>query len=97
MFQAWEAVLQATSWGSWAQFMASGMKVGSAPGYKVSNMHVELQARRHARPECIIQATSLQLSAGCACWAFCSGRVMAMRQSAPFRISLLSRSRLMPG
>ncbi len=21
MFQAWEAVLQATSWGSWAQFM----------------------------------------------------------------------------
>ena len=26
MFQAWEAVLQATSWGSWAQFMGSGMK-----------------------------------------------------------------------
>lgn len=38
MFQAWEAVLQATSWGSWAQFMASGAKVGSAPGYKVSNL-----------------------------------------------------------
>jgi hypothetical protein len=37
MFQAWEAVLQATSWGSWAQFMATGAKVGSAPGYKVSN------------------------------------------------------------
>ena len=37
MFQAWEAVLQATSWGSWAQFMAAGAKVGSAPGYKVSN------------------------------------------------------------
>ena len=36
MFQAWEAVLQATSWGSWAQFMTSGMKVGTAPGYKVS-------------------------------------------------------------
>ncbi|MGE0852341.1 MAG: hypothetical protein AB7O44_22410 [Hyphomicrobiaceae bacterium] len=38
MFQAWEAVLQATSWGSWAQFMASGGKIGSAPGYKVSNL-----------------------------------------------------------
>lgn len=38
MFQAWEAVLQATSWGSWMQFMASGAKVGSAPGYKVSNL-----------------------------------------------------------
>jgi hypothetical protein len=38
MFQAWEAVLQATSWGSWAQFMAAGAKVGSAPGYKVSNL-----------------------------------------------------------
>jgi hypothetical protein len=38
MFQAWEAVLQATDWGSWAGFMTSGMKVGSAPGYKVSNV-----------------------------------------------------------
>ena len=37
MFQAWEAVLQATDWGSWAGFMTSGMKVGTAPGYKVSN------------------------------------------------------------
>ena len=36
MFQAWEAVLQATDWGSWAGFMTSGMKVGTAPGYKVS-------------------------------------------------------------
>ena len=38
MFQAWEAVLQATSWGSWGSFMTSGMKVGSAPGYKVSGL-----------------------------------------------------------
>jgi hypothetical protein len=38
MFQAWEAVLQATDWGSWASFMASGAKIGSAPGYKVSNV-----------------------------------------------------------
>src|SRR5262245_8403039 len=37
-FQAWEAVLQATDWGSWASFMTSGMKIGSAPGYKVSNV-----------------------------------------------------------
>lgn len=38
MFQAWEAVLQATDWGSWASFMSSGAKVGTAPGYKVSNV-----------------------------------------------------------
>lgn len=38
MFQAWEAVLQATDWGSWASFMSSGAKVGVAPGYKVSNV-----------------------------------------------------------
>ena len=38
MFQAWEAVLQATDWGSWSSFMASGAKIGTAPGYKVSNV-----------------------------------------------------------
>jgi len=38
MFQAWEAVLQATDWGSWASFMTSSGKVGSAPGYKVSRV-----------------------------------------------------------
>jgi len=37
-FQAWEAVLQATDWGSWAQFMAGGQKIGTAPGYKVSKV-----------------------------------------------------------
>ncbi len=37
-FQAWEAVLQATDWGSWSTFMASGAKIGTAPGYKVSNV-----------------------------------------------------------
>jgi hypothetical protein len=37
-FQAWEAVLQATDWGSWAGFMAGGGKVPTAPGYKVSNV-----------------------------------------------------------
>jgi hypothetical protein len=38
MFQAWEAVLQATDWGSWASFMSSSGKVGVAPGYKVSRV-----------------------------------------------------------
>lgn len=38
MFQAWEAVLQATDWGSWASFMAGSGKIGTAPGYKVSNV-----------------------------------------------------------
>ena len=37
-FQAWEAVLQATGWGSWAAFMAGGGKVPTAPGYKVSGV-----------------------------------------------------------
>lgn len=37
-FQAWEAVLQATDWGSWAGFMSTGMKIGTAPGYKVSGV-----------------------------------------------------------
>ena len=37
-FQAWEAVLQATDWGSWSSFMASGAKIGTAPGYKVSKI-----------------------------------------------------------
>ena len=38
MFQAWEAVLQATDWGSWSSFMASGAKIGTAPGYRVSHV-----------------------------------------------------------
>jgi len=38
MFQAWEAVLQATDWGSWGSFMASSGKIGTAPGYKVSRV-----------------------------------------------------------
>ena len=34
-FQAWEAVLQGTDWGSWGNWMVSSQKVGVAPGYKV--------------------------------------------------------------
>lgn len=36
MFQAWEAVLQATDWGMWASWISTTQKVGTAPGYKVS-------------------------------------------------------------
>jgi hypothetical protein len=56
MFQAWEAVLQATSWGSWAGFMTSGMKVGTAPGYKVSNLKSSCSPGGLGQT-CIIQAT----------------------------------------
>ena len=37
-FQAWEAVLQATSWPMWSQWISSTQKIGTAPGYKVSNV-----------------------------------------------------------
>ena len=43
-FQAWEAVLQATDWGSWASWMAGGQKIGTAPGYKVSKVRVSCKA-----------------------------------------------------
>lgn len=56
MFQAWEAVLQATSWGSWAQFMGSGMKIGSAPGYRVSNMRTSCKPGGMLGMECVITA-----------------------------------------
>jgi hypothetical protein len=56
-FQAWEAVLQATSWGSWAQFMASGMKVGSAPGYRVSNLRTSCKPGGMMGTECVVTAS----------------------------------------
>jgi hypothetical protein len=56
MFQAWEAVLQATSWGSWMQFMGSGMKIGSAPGYRVSNMRTSCKPGGLLGTECVITA-----------------------------------------
>jgi len=55
-FQAWEAVLQATSWGSWAQFMASGAKVGSAPGYRVTNLRQSCKPGGMMGTECVITA-----------------------------------------
>ena len=38
MFQAYEAVLQATNWGMWSAWMATSQKVGVAPGYTVSKL-----------------------------------------------------------
>ena len=57
MFQAWEAVLQATSWGSWGGFMTSGMKVGSAPGYRVSNLRSNCKPGGMMGTECVVTAT----------------------------------------
>lgn len=56
MFQAWEAVLQATDWGSWSSFMAQGSKVGTAPGYKVSKVSSKCQAGGLGQT-CRMQAT----------------------------------------
>ena len=56
-FQAWEAVLQATDWGSWAGFMSTGMKIGTAPGYKVSNVLTRCGKGGMLGQQCTMQAT----------------------------------------
>ena len=55
-FQAWEAVLQATDWGSWSAFMTGGMKIGSAPGYQVSGLKERCQAGGGLGRSCKMQA-----------------------------------------
>lgn len=55
-FQAWEAVLQATDWGSWGSWMASSQTVGVAPGYKVSNVKSRCKAGGGLGRECVVQA-----------------------------------------
>lgn len=55
-FQAWEAVLQGTDWGSWANWMATSQKVGTAPGYKVSNVKSKCAAGGFMGRECVMQA-----------------------------------------
>jgi hypothetical protein len=55
-FQAWEAVLQATSWGSWANWMATSKTVGTAPGYKVSNLRSRCGAGGFLGRECTVGA-----------------------------------------
>jgi len=37
-FQAYEAMLQGTDLGMWATWMATGAKVGDAPGYTVAGL-----------------------------------------------------------
>jgi hypothetical protein len=53
--QAYEAVLQATDWGMWSVWMAQGMKYGSAPGYKVSNVKARCK-KGGLGSECVVQA-----------------------------------------
>jgi hypothetical protein len=55
-FQAWEAVLQGTDWGSWANWMATSQKVGTAPGYKVTNVKSKCAAGGMLGRECVMQA-----------------------------------------
>lgn len=55
-FQAWEAVLQGTDWGSWATWMASSQTVGTAPGYKVTNVKSRCSAGGFLGRECVVGA-----------------------------------------
>jgi hypothetical protein len=56
-FQAYEAVLQATSWPMWSSWMASGAKVGVAPGYAVTNYRKKCGAGGTLGYSCRVQAT----------------------------------------
>jgi len=42
-FQAYEAILQATDWGMWANWMVTSQKIGQAPGYTVSRVRFKCQ------------------------------------------------------
>ncbi|MGB3720969.1 MAG: hypothetical protein DIU63_03415 [Proteobacteria bacterium] len=55
-FQAYEAILQATDWGSWAAWMASSQKIGEAPGYAVSRVRFKCQ-KGGLGSTCVGQAT----------------------------------------
>jgi hypothetical protein len=56
-FQAYEAILQATDWGMWSQWMASSQKPGVAPGYKVSRMKSKCTKGSGLGVTCVTQAT----------------------------------------
>jgi hypothetical protein len=56
-FQAYEAILQATDWGSWASWMASSQKIGVAPGYKVSKVKFKCTKGTGLGSTCVGQAT----------------------------------------
>jgi hypothetical protein len=55
-FQAYEAVLQATDWGMWSQWMATSQKVGVAPGYTVKNLKSTCKPGGLGQT-CVVQAT----------------------------------------
>ena len=55
-FQAWEAVLQATSWPMWSVFMSTSQKVGVAPGYAVKNLRSSCKPGGLGQV-CIVQAS----------------------------------------
>ncbi len=57
VFQAWEAVLQATDWGSWANWMATSQKPGTAPGFTVSGFQQKCGPGGALGIECVTQAT----------------------------------------
>lgn len=60
-FQAWEAVLQATSWPMWAAWMTSGAKVGhAAAGYRVSSVRQRCGNGGALGKECIMRAKLCQ-------------------------------------
>ena len=42
-FQAYEAILQATDWGIWANWMVTSQKIGQAPGYTVRSVRFKCQ------------------------------------------------------
>ena len=57
-FQAWEAVLQATSWGMWSAWVANGPKVNqAAAGYSVSKIRERCGNGGAMGKECVIYAT----------------------------------------
>lgn len=56
-FQAYEAILQATDWGMWANWMATSQKVGVAPGYAVSRVRFKCQSGTGLGSTCVGQAT----------------------------------------
>lgn len=57
MVQAWEAQLQGRGWKGWPTFMASGMKVGSAPGYRSASINKQSCKAGGMGVECVITAT----------------------------------------
>lgn len=56
-FQAYEAILQATDWGMWANWMATSQKIGVAPGYAVSRVQFKCQGGTGLGSTCVGQAT----------------------------------------